>query len=80
MTTREADVTAPQPPTSETKLTIPWDRIALACALLAAAGLITRGLWIISEPAGWICAGVLLAGVAVLFLLDVPPPSKAVRK
>lgn len=44
----------------------------LALLLLAAAALIVTGVGQWSGPAALIVAGVLLAGLAVLFLVDVP--------
>ena len=54
-------------------------RVLLAVLLMTAAVLITVGMFRWIEPAGWITAGLLLAGWALLFLLDVkePPPAQA---
>lgn len=43
----------------------------LAVVLLLAAGLITRGVWIWSETAGWIAGGALLGGLALLLWSEV---------
>lgn len=48
--------------------------VRLAVLLAFAAGLVVVGVTQWSAPAGWVIAGLLLAGWSVLFLLDVPDP------
>lgn len=43
----------------------------LAVLLTAAGALVVRGFLLIWEPAAWIVAGLLTAGLAVLFLAEV---------
>lgn len=45
--------------------------IALAAALVIAGSLVTAGVSDVSTPAAKIVAGLLLAGLAVLFLTEV---------
>ena len=45
----------------------------LRILLVAAACLITAGVSLVSIPAGFICAGVLLAALSVLLFLEVGP-------
>jgi hypothetical protein len=48
-------------------------RAAIALALLTlACVLVVVGVAMIAPPAAWICAGVLLAGLVVLVLGDLP--------
>ena len=44
-----------------------WVTVALTELLLLAGGvMVTRGAWILSEPAGWIVGGVLVLVTGVL--------------
>lgn len=43
----------------------------LAAALLAAAGLLVAGFWLVAPAAGLICAGVTLAAWSLLVLTEV---------
>jgi hypothetical protein len=47
------------------------NEIALGALLVAAAGLIVCGVLLLSVPIGLMVAGVLLAVLAALFLLEV---------
>lgn len=44
----------------------------LGLLLAASAGLVVYGVFQWSPPAGWVTAGVLLAALSLLFMLDVP--------
>lgn len=43
---------------------------ALAVLLAVAAALVVTGVAMLNEPAGWIAAGVLLAGLSLLMLVE----------
>jgi hypothetical protein len=50
---------------------MPRREIALACLLVVAAGLVVKGAAVASEPAGWVVAGLLVAGLAWLLFGEV---------
>jgi len=49
----------------------------LGLLLTASAGLVVYGVFQWSTPAGWIVAGVLLAVLSLLFVLDVPDDTQS---
>lgn len=49
----------------------------LGLLLTTSAGLVVYGVFQWSPPAGWIVAGVLLAVLSLLFVLDVPDDTQS---